>query len=217
MRIPSTAGRLGAREPCPFCGSTAGVVADPDGHHCLVCGGPRVLVDSEIARARSEQPLLIAARSSQRKRAGWSVSAAIAALLGVMAVGGAAVLALFTNYGSAGFAAFGTAALVSFGLAGLGFGRARREATAVRGAFEAAQVAVTEDLLRARGTLDVGSLSQMLHVPSEQAEQLLAQAQVETLLDDEPALRVRLDVGTAEDPASESQARSPEARRTERR
>ena len=90
------ASRLGAREPCPFCGSTGGVAPDADGYHCLVCGGPRIPVDSDIARSHSEKPSLLAARGSQRKRATWSVSTAVATLLGLVSVEGiGAVLALF--------------------------------------------------------------------------------------------------------------------------
>jgi hypothetical protein len=194
----ATGQRLGANEECVFCGGKGGVAPDQDGHHCLVCGAPRVLVDSPVTRVPSEKPDLVAVQKAQRGRMAWSAGAAVSSFFGVLGLAASGMVALFTGFtdhGPGAVAAALAAVVLPFATAALGFTRARQRGTEVKNAYERARLAVTGDLVRARGALDAGSLSRMLHVSADQAEQLLALAEVDGLLGDTgvPETRLRVD------------------------
>jgi hypothetical protein len=176
--------RLGAGDPCPFCGGTAGITPDGDAYVCLVCGSPRVLVDAAVPRRGAEKPLLERAKRFRNRRAAWGVGAGVAAAFGGIALVLGAVAALFVHFGPVGFVVFAAFALCPLALSAIGFRYAARAGSEARAALEEARVAVAKDLYRARGgVIRAEELARILRVPADQAEVLLARAQVEGFLD----------------------------------
>lgn len=182
-----------------MCGATSGVARDHDGWACLVCGAPRVPVTSPLQRPRAEKPLLERAKRARLLRAAWGVAASLSLALGgvVLAIG--AITAFFFEYGIVAQALFGTLVLTPLFVSGLGFWKSRRAGNDARSALEAAQVVVANEVIAARGgAIDAAELAALLRVSTERAEELVASAQVERMLEGGERFRVE-DVPTTAD------------------
>jgi hypothetical protein len=213
--VSRTSGKpeFGAGDPCTLCGAKTGAARDHDGYACLVCGAPRVPVGAVIERPRAEKRLLERAKRSKLKRAGWGVAASLSMALGgaVLALG--AVAALLFDFGTMAQAAYGALVITSLFFSALGFFRSRRAGRDARSAIEAAQAVVASELIAARGAIEATELAQLLGVPVERAEHLIAATQVDRMLSGADRLRVEDAPPAAE--ADES-ALIPEARRQSR-
>jgi hypothetical protein len=184
------------------------VAEDPDGYVCLACSAPRVLVDAAVERAGSEKPLLERAQGLRVRRATLGAAAGVATAVGVVALvlGGAVVF--LAGLGAPARALLGLFIVGPLGLAALGFAAVRRASAEIRATLRAAESAVTEDLIRARGPMNGRELAGLLRVSTERADELLARAEVERLLDsDVPRLRV-----DDSPPAEEDASSAPERR-----
>jgi hypothetical protein len=188
-----------------MCGETSGVTRDDDGYSCLLCGGPRVIVDPPFAREYQEKPFLVRARELRKKRAAWGVAAGVATAFGAFALVVAGVLALIIHLSAAGGELAAALVLGPLLFATFGFARVKTASTAVRAALGEAELVVTEEIARSRrATVDAAELSAILHVPLARAEELAARAQVEGFLGGEerpPADRVRVDPGDVSEPS----------------
>ena len=202
------ANRLGVGDPCPFCGATGGVSETDDGTYiCLVCGQPRVLVEGGVARAFGEKRWLLRSKALKLKRTAWTVAAGVtgAASLFFGTVVGLVQWSIGLPSGWLEFAV-GLAAMPLL-VALFAFSRASRAGKQSADALEKAQATVAQEVLRAGGPdVDATELSRKLRIPVTRAEELLAMAQVEKFLTEEPAPapgpRVRVDP-TAENPAAD--------------
>jgi hypothetical protein len=202
-----------ASDPCALCGAKSGVARDHDGYACLVCGAPRVPVATAIERPRAEKPLLERAKRSRLQRAGWGVAASLSMALGgaVLALG--AVAALLFDFGTTAQAAYGALVITPLFVSALGFFRSRRAGRDARTAVEAAEAVVAGELIAVKGSLEATELAQLLGVPVERAEHLIATTQVDRMLAEGDRLRVE-DAG----PAPEAEAGAlPEAARRQHR
>jgi len=193
MSTPVTpnGGALGAGDRCPMCGAASGVAPDHDGYVCLVCGAPRVLVTAALERPRRERPLLEEANAQRLRRAAWGVIASLSMAFGgaVLAIG--ALGSFFFHFGPFAVAAYGSLVLTLLFVSAIGYWRSRRASRNARAALEAAQVIVTEELAEARGQrLDADELASLLRVPLARAEELLATAQIDRMLEGGDRLRV---------------------------
>jgi hypothetical protein len=188
---------------CPLCGGTSGVTEDDDGYSCLLCGGPRVLVDPPMARRGGEKPFLERAKRLRTRRATWGVAAGVATAAGLVALVVSGVLALVVHLGGNGGEIAAALVLGPLLFAAFGFARVKQTSAAVRGALDEAELTVVGEIAQARGgSVDTAELSSMLHVPIRRAEELSARAQVEGFLSSTeplPAVRVRVDPGELPD------------------
>jgi len=173
-----------------MCGATSGVAPDHDGYVCLVCGAPRVLVATRVPRPGNEKALLENAKGNRLRRAAWGVAAALClALAGaVLAIG--AISSLFFDYGVTTHAVFGSLVLTPLIFSAIGFWRSRRAGRLAREALEAAQVVVAKELIASRGGLEASELATLLRVPLPRAEELVAAAQVDRMLEEGDRFRV---------------------------
>lgn len=203
MKAAIVQGGLGAGDRCPSCGGTSGVAADDDGYSCLVCGGPRVLVDAPIVRPGAEKPLLERARQLRTRRATWGVAAGVSAGIGLVALLVSSVVTLTLHLGENGGEVAAALVLAPLLFSFFGFSRVRMASHAVRAALESAELVVVGEIARARGgTIEPAELAAILHVPVTRAEELSAEAQVERLLtqgEPSPPARVRVDSGESAD------------------
>lgn len=192
---------LGAGDPCPMCGATSGVAPDHDGYACLVCGAPRVLVSTPIERPRREKALLESAKGNRLRRAAWGVVGSLAlALAGaVLAIG--AVASLVFDFGATTHAVFGSLVLTPLIFSVVGFSKSRSAGRKARGDLDAAQRVVAKELVSARAGVDANELATLLRVPLSRAEELVAEAQVDRMLEEGDRLRVE---ETATDAEAES-------------
>jgi hypothetical protein len=182
-------GRLGAGEQCPLCGGRGGVTPDDDGFACILCGGPRILVDPPIVRAGAEKPFLERANRLRTRRRAWGVTAGVATAFGLFALAVSAVLALVMHLGANGGEIAAVMALGPLLFGAFGFSRVRRGTVEVREALAEAELSVVGEIARSRGgSVDSGDIARMLHVSPARAEELAAQAQVEGFLSSTDAL-----------------------------
>src|SRR5262249_40453450 len=92
----------------------------------------------------------------------------------------------------------------------LGFFRARQRGRDARAAIAAAEAIVAEELVAARGgALETAELAELLGVSHARAEELVAEVQVERMLDDGARMRVE----EAEHPTAELDAKASLQRR----
>lgn len=186
---------------CPLCGGDAGVQPSDDGFSCLLCGGPRIVVDAKIARSGRERPHLERARGLQKSRATWGVLAGVAGAAGAVSLVVSGLAAAFFHLGDTGGELAAAFTLGPLLFSAFGFSKVRAASRSVAAAMSDAEVAVAEDLARARGTpLEGPELARVLHVTPTRAEELSASLQVESFLaapEAAPAPRMRVDAGDA--------------------
>ena len=196
-------------DSCPHCN----VVADVEPHaalgfRCLVCGGPRVVVDAPQVKLSpaAREPLKTARRGHTRHLL---FTAGGLALLGVgglaLLLSGLVLLAASPGPLLTGLTLLGCSLPLLAGTWAMTRAAAARK---LRGeALHAARLAALEDAQAALGQLDAERVSQLMRIDAEQAELLLAEASVASML--EPAApRLRIDAGPTEteqaDPSNEA-------------
>jgi hypothetical protein len=210
VKNQGSAGRLGAGDRCPLCAATSGVTRTSDGYQCLVCGAPRVLVTAALPRSGAEKPFLERAKSLGLRRAAWGVAAGIAAAVGAAGVVLGGILALLLGFHGTTGAVLALTVIAPLAFAAVGFRNVRRSSEAMHAALGEAELAVAQDILRAKGTVDAAELGRLMALPVDRAESLLAQAQVETFLDAGPEAGVRLRV--EDEPPVEAETQAPSSR-----
>lgn len=187
--------RLGQGDPCPHCQATSGVSPDGDGFICLVCGGPRIVVEGAIERAHGEAELLRRAKHLGSRRLAWAVGGGVMTAMAVLSLLIATLLLWATDLGALGAGLVLAAASIPALVAVTSFRKAGSLSAEARDAIEQAWRRAALEVLRARGAaVEPAELAQTLHVSEDRAIQLLAHAQVEGLLDDAPARAPRLRV-----------------------
>ena len=198
MDIPSPMASPTTSERCPHCNAFAALQRDNGGFRCALCGGPRILVETDVSRPGGEAPLLREARRLGAHRIAWavgsSIATAVAAISALIALGIAALIGV----GATGALALGVIALMPVFIALYGWKKVGTLSRQSAAKLDEARVAVAREVIAAHdGRIDPRTLSQILHVPEDTAIQLIAEAQVEQLLQPEPlpaGRRVRVDV-----------------------
>jgi hypothetical protein len=181
-------------QQCPHCHVVADVQPHPAlGFSCLVCGGPRLALDAPDATLSPvAEQLLTRAGTEQTKHIMYTAAGALLLAMGALALALVSGVVVIAQPGVLPTLAAYAAALVP-ALAGLtalvGAAKARR----ARGqALRQAQVHTMAQLQAQRGALDATGAAQILRIPPERAELVLAEAAVATLLEEAPAPRLRV-------------------------
>jgi hypothetical protein len=192
MASPSTSGR------CPHCNAFAALQPDNGGYRCALCGGPRILVETDVPRPGGEAPLLREARRLGVHRIAWAVGSSIATAAAVISALIALGIAALFGVGATGALALGVLALMPLVFALYGWKKVGALSRQSAAKLDEARVAVAREVIAAHaGRIEPRALSQILRVPEDSAIQLIAEAQVEQLLQPEPVpagRRVRVDV-----------------------
>jgi|GEM_PF-5124246 len=180
---------------CPHCNTLADVEPDAAlGFRCLVCGGPRIALDSaEVSLSARTNQALANAGTEQTKHLMFSAAGYLLAGMGALALVVAAIVELAVKPGVAAIIAAYLAAAVPFaaGLFSLAGARAARKR---RGeALRLAQVSAVSDVQAVKGALSAADAAELLRIGPERAELLLAEASVASLLEEVPATRLRVE------------------------
>jgi len=196
---PGCGAAHGEANQCPHCHAVADVAPHPTlGFRCLVCGGPRVALDVQnVSPSARTRAALESAGREQTKHLMFQAGGLVLSGMGLLALLIATVVVLSTGPNALlTIAAFGAGCVPL--IAGL-FALARAAgARKLRGqAVHAAQVSALGDVQAVLGLLDAARVSQVMRIPPEQAELLLAEASVATYLNEGPAPRVRVDGSTS--------------------
>jgi hypothetical protein len=198
---------------CPHCNTLADVTPHTAlGFRCLVCGGPRIALDSaDVSLGPQTNQALANAGAEQTKHLMFSAAGYFLSGMGALALIIAAVVELTVSPGVAATIAAYLAAAVPFG-AGLFSLASARAARKRRGeALRVAQVNALSDVQAAKGALSAQSVAQLMRINPERAELLLAEASVASMLEEVPAARLRVEA-----PAPTGQGPSePQAPETE--
>lgn len=164
------------------------------GFRCLVCGGPRVALDvpgvlpsertnADLRRAASEQTKQLVFGAAGLALAGMGLLALLVTSIVFISASPAPLLTLAGYLASSAPLATGLYALT----------RAARARKVRTEALHAAQVSALTDVQALTGSLDAKRVSEIMRIPPEGAELLLAEASVATLLSEAPLQRFRLD------------------------
>jgi len=206
-----------AASSCPHCGALA--IVEPHaalGVRCAVCGGPRLALDAPEVELGAEAQAAL-------KNAGREHTRHVMLSAAGLALGGLGALGLLVATAVLLVASPGLLPSVLTLLAcgtPLGAGLwALRAAAAARSqrseALHAARLAAVNDAQAVLGSLDAARVSQLLQIDSDQAELLLAEASVATLLEQAAGPRVRVDAEPAAAPATPEAETETEASPTE--
>lgn len=184
-------------ERCPHCGSDARLTPHTTYRYkCTLCGKPRVPMDPRLATTDATTAVHLKAAHRQRMaRFAWLAAgvgaAALALVAGVLGAGASAAF----NFGFAGnltallFALVPIVASVFFFVAGRGAERKTREEIG-----EAWRCAVNNLHAASGGRLSAEALARGTGIPTEEAAQLLAEAEVSQFLNaSAPAERLRIE------------------------
>jgi hypothetical protein len=212
------AGRLGEGSICPHCGAMAGVTAEEGGYICLVCGGPVIVVEDDIARPHGERAFLERAKTLRARRAAWTIGGSLVGAFALVAAALAIGVAAFVDLGVTASIALGAVVLIPLVIAVLGWRKATADGRHAREAMAEAQRIVAGELLGANPNMTSADLAKQLRVTEDAALELMAHAQVTGLLSpaSESNVKFRVD-GTLTEPAAGEAAptqESPVARRT---
>jgi hypothetical protein len=192
---PTCGAAHGEANRCPHCRALADV--EPHralGFRCLVCGGPRIAIDLDgVTLGDSAKRALESAAREQTKHLMFTAGGLVLAGMGALALLIATVVVVTAAPGiAAGLAAFLAAGVpLAAGLWAL------TRATGARRlrdrALHQARVAALANVQAITGVLDAARVAQLMRLDAEQAELLLAEASVATMLDEAPAPRLRVD------------------------
>lgn len=193
---------------CPACGAASGdanrcphcrAVADVEPHaalgfRCLVCGGPRIALDlAGVTLGPTAEGALREAAREQTKH--WMFTAGGALLLGMGAL--AVLVASAVVLAASPGALPATAAILGAFVPLLAGAWALRHAAGARerrgAALQRARVAALANVQAVTGVLDGARVAEALRLDPEQAELLLAEASVASLLNEAPVPRLRVD------------------------
>jgi hypothetical protein len=162
---------------CPLCGATTGVSPDPEMRFkCNVCGGPRIPeVSPSLKRSGRENTALKTAEEARKKRAGGR-AAVIAGGLGItFTVFVFAIFWLIFGFGVPSAIAFLVLGGPLAGLLAWGSARAKKAASEIQPALDAAWLAAATDVAaRSGGQLSARDLAAALGLDEAKAEELLA-------------------------------------------
>jgi hypothetical protein len=199
---------------CPHCHTLADVAPHAAlGFRCLVCGGPRIALDSaDVSLSARTNQALASAGTEQTKHLMFSAAGYLLSGMGVLALLLAAVVELSASPGVAATVAAYLAAAVPlaaglFSLAGARSARKRRAE-----ALRVAEVSALSDVQAVKGALSAAGVAQLMRMSPERAELLLAEASVASLLSEVPAARLRVE---APAPALEREAAETVLNQTE--
>jgi hypothetical protein len=188
-----------AASSCPHCGALA--IVEPHaalGFRCAVCGGPRLPLDApEVDLGAEAQRALKSAGREHTRHVMLSAAGFALGGLGALGLLVATAVLLVASPGLLPSVLTLLACGTPLG-AGLWALRAAAAARNQRGeALHAARLAALNDAQAVLGALDAKRVSQLLQVDTDQAELLLAEASVATLLEQAVAPRVRVDAAPA--------------------
>lgn len=184
---------------CPHCH----VVADVDPHaalgfSCRVCGGPRLALDAPNASLGAPTvQLLEQAGREQTKHIIYTAAGLLLAATGALALAVVTGVVLVAEPGAvAALAAYVAAAVPgSSGVLALVLAsRARRQRAS---ALRQARVRAAAELQSQLGPLDATRAAQILRLSPEEAELLLAEASVASMLSELPPPRLRVEPSAA--------------------
>jgi hypothetical protein len=201
---------------CPHCHTLSDVAPHAAlGFCCLVCGGPRIALDTaDVSLGARTNQALANAGAEQTKHLMFSAAGYLLAGMGGLALLVAAVVELTVSPGVAATIAAYLAAAVPFGaglfsLAGARAARKRRSE-----ALQLAQVSALSDVQAVKGALSAPSVAQLMRISPERAELLLAEASVASMLEEVPAARLRVDGPETASPGP-TEPRAPETELSE--
>jgi hypothetical protein len=191
---PGCGAAHGETNRCPHCNAIADVEPHAGlGFRCLVCGGPRVALD--VAGVTPGAPTLSALRVAaerQTEHVMYTAAGLVLSGMGALALVIATLVVLAASPGLVPTLAAYLGALVptAAGLAALARAASARQR---RGqSLRAAEVAALADVQAVTGVLDAKRVAEIMRLPPERAELLLAEASVASLLEQAPAPRVRV-------------------------
>jgi hypothetical protein len=190
----------GEANRCPHCQATADVEPHATlGFRCLVCGGPRVALGlPNVTLSARTSAALLSAGSEQTKVIMFSGAGFLLSGMGALALLIATVVVLSATVGQLSTLAIYLAACVPLGAGLLALVGARAARTRRSEALRAAEVNALGDLQAVTGALDSAKVAELMRISPERAEQLLAAASVESLLDADPAPRLRVEAPVAQ-------------------
>ena len=210
---PACGAAHGEGNRCPHCHSIADV--EPHGvlgFRCLVCGGPRILLDSaDVGLSAQTNAALGNAGSEQTKHLMFSAGGFFLSGMGALALLISGVVELSAAPGvGAMLAAYSAAAVpLATGLFALNRAAAARKRRSE--ALRSAQLGALSDVQAVVGALSAARVVQLLRVSPERAELLLAEASVASMLEEAPSPRLRVAAPTPTSPgASEPHATNTE-------
>jgi hypothetical protein len=199
---PSCGAAQGEGNRCPHCHVLAEVAPHATlGFCCLVCGGPRVALDSaDVSLGAQTNQALVNAGAEQTKHLMFSAAGYVLAGMGGLALLIATVVALTVSTGAAATVAAYLAGAVPlaaglFSLTGARAARKRRNE-----ALRIAQVSALSDVQAVKGALSAAGVAQLMRISPERAELLLAEASVASMLNEVPAARLRVAAATPASP-----------------
>ena len=180
---------------CPHCNTVADVAPHAAlGFRCLVCGGPRIALDTaDVSQGAQTNQALANAGAEQTKHLMFSAAGYFLSGMGALALIVATVVDLTVSPGVAATIAAYLAAAVPFG-AGLFALSGARAARKRRGeALRVAQVHALSDVQAVKGALSAPNVAQLMRISPERAELLLAEASVASMLEEVPTARLRVE------------------------
>jgi len=196
-------------ERCPHCGSDAQVDPHPElRFKCRACGRPRIPFDAGEPTPPQVAALLRQSGKARAGKLGWTAAGWALAILSTCSVFMTLLLGWLFDAGVTGYGIMGVLAVMPALLAMLAFRSAKSSGVQSKQKLEQAWSDAANALYRARGgRLDALELSQATGISADYATQLLAEAEVQQLLDpglNEP-VRVRVADQAAEDQAAAEQ------------
>ena len=201
---PACGAAHGEGNRCPHCHSIAEV--EPHGalgFRCLVCGGPRIALDSaELSLSAQTNVALSRAKSEQTKHLMLSAGGFLLSGMGALALLLCVVVELTASPGVGAMLAayFAAAVPLATGLFALNRAAAARKQRSE--ALRTAEVSALSDVQAVVGALSAARVVQLLRISPERAELLLAEASVASMLEEAPAPRLRVAAPTPTRPAS---------------
>jgi hypothetical protein len=165
-------------------------------YHCVLCGGPRIVVTPPVSRPMGELPHLRAAKASRSRRGAWALGAGLATAMAIIGGVIALVFGGIFDLGTVGRTILAVGALGPALLAGFGWRRVSILSSEMDRALDRAEETAASEFLQARpGRVDATALAAAMHVTEERAYELMAHAEVAGVLQ-EPRLqppRMRVD------------------------
>lgn len=201
---------------CPHCNTLADVAPHAAlGFRCLVCGGPRIALDSaDVSLGAQTNQALANAGAEQTKHLMFSAAGYFLAGMGGLALLVAAVVDLTVSPGVAATIAAYLAAAVPFGAGLFSLSGARAARKRRHEALRVAQVNALSDIQAVKGALSAQSVAQLMRISPERAELLLAEASVASMLEEVPAARLRVEAPAPTNPGP-TELQAPETELSE--
>src|SRR4051812_14507471 len=196
---------------CPHCNTLADVAPHAAlGFRCLVCGGPRIALDTaDVSLSAPTNQALANAGAEQTKHLMFSAAGYFLSTMGGLALLVAAAVELTVSPGIAATIAAYLAAAVPFGAGLFSLTGARAARKRRNEALRVAQVHALSDVQAVKGALSAPSVAQLMRISPERAELLLAEASVASMLEEVPAARLRVEAPAPQSPGP-TELRAPE-------